>query len=47
MGPYLAGVTELHMDGDLLELVVRIEKSAVGVAFDLGSVNSAPVARER
>ena len=47
MGPYLAGVTDLHVDGDLLELVVGIEKSAVAVAFDLASFNPAPATHER
>jgi hypothetical protein len=47
IGPYLAGVTDPHMDGELLELVVGIEDSAVGVSFDSGALNPAPPALER
>jgi hypothetical protein len=40
-GPYLMGVTLMHVDGRVLEVTVGVEGSAVGLIFDAEAVRGA------
>jgi hypothetical protein len=39
-GPYLLGVTQLNVEGEQLEVTLGMEKTSVGVTFDLGKLKA-------